>query len=275
MSALDLPAGDAWFWLGGSLLLAVLWTNLSWLFAPWAEPGRSPDDSESLAESIVVRLSNWRFAPLFFQALRLLYYVGLPFAALFWGYDAIISRFFGLQRLVLPTPSALEEGAPIDANWIDWGCDIGWAGALAIGTWGVLWVAGRVRRRAVAGGAGLDNRATGWDNLREAIFHETHWAFYRNVPTVVLGLYWGTWTGLLLVAFEALANPVWRKGIVTAERSAAYLLRATLAVVSTLLFLRTQNLWLAILLHWGVSSGLRGLYSGCSGPPSEGARMGP
>jgi len=57
---------------------------------------------------------------------------------------------------------------------------------------------------------------------------------------------------------------VWRKGILSVERSPALLQRAALAVVSGLLFLRTQNLWLAIPLHWGVTLGVRGLYLGRS-----------
>jgi membrane protease YdiL (CAAX protease family) len=113
---------------------------------------------------------------------------------------------------------------------------------------------------ADAGGPRLGSTASGWETLREALYHEVHWAFYRNAPIVALGLYWGTWAGLMLAAFEALANPAWRKGLGAPERAAALLLRAALAVISSLLFLRTQNLWLAILLHWGVTSVLRSLY---------------
>jgi hypothetical protein len=276
MPAFDLLPGEAWLWLGGSLLLAGLWTNLAWLCSPWVEAGRSPDDSESLAERIVVQLANWSFAPALFQGLRLLYYVGLPFAALFWGCDALVSRPFGLQRLALPIPGALAESVSINANWLDWAYDIGWAAALGLSSWALLLVAGCVRRRALAdtGGPRPGGRASGWETLREALYHEVHWAFYRNAPVVALGSYWGAWAGLTLAALEALANPAWRKGLGTPERSAALLLRAALAVVSTLLFLRTQNLWLAILLHWGVTSGLRSLYPAPSGVTPEGAETG-
>jgi hypothetical protein len=248
--------------LGGSLLLAGLWTNLAWLYSPWVQAGRSPDDADSLAERLVVQLANWRFSPLLYQGLRLLYYVGLPFAALFWGYDAVVSRFFGLQRLVLPTAGALEGSASINANWLDWAQDVAWAVALGLGSWAVLLAAGWVRRRALgdADSPRPGVRASAWETLREALYHEIHWAFYRSAPIVILGLYWGTWTGLLLAALEALVNPVWRKGLRRPDWAATLLLRAALAVVSSLLFLRTQNLWLAILLHWGVSTGLRTLY---------------
>jgi hypothetical protein len=272
MPALDLASGEAWLWLAASLLMAALWTNLAWLFSPWAEAGRLPHDSESLAERIVVQLANWHFARVLFQGLRLLYYVGLPFAALFWGYDAVISRFFGLQRLVLPTSGAPGQRASINANWLDWGHDIGWTAVLGLASWGVLLTAGWVRRRAVSDSDGPPpgSRASGGETLREALYHEIHWAFYRNAPIVTLGLYWGTWMGLTLAALEALANPVWRRGLRNPARAATLLLRAAMAVVSSLLFLRTQNLWLSVLLHWGVTSGLRGLYPAPSGIAPEG-----
>jgi membrane protease YdiL (CAAX protease family) len=103
-------------------------------------------------------------------------------------------------------------------------------------------------------------RAPGWETLREALYYEIHWAFYRNAPIVTLGVYWGAWVGVALAAIQAAANPAWRKGLSTPGTAAALLLRAALAVISSLCFLRTQNLWLAILLHWGVTAGLRTHY---------------
>ena len=262
MPDFDLASGEAWLWMAGSLLLAGLWTNLAWLFSPWVEAGRSPEDSESLAERIVIQLANWRFSPALFQGLRLLYYIALPFAALFWGFDAVISRFFGLQPLILPTLGSLQASTSVNANWLDWAHDIGWTAALGFSSWALLLLAGWVRRLALAktdrprpGG-----RASGWQFPREALYHETHWAFYRSAPIVTFGLYWGTWAGLTLVALEALLNPAWREGLRAPERATTLLLRAALTVISSLLFLHTQNLWLAILLHWGVTSGLRALY---------------
>jgi hypothetical protein len=273
MLAFDLALGEPWLWLAGSLLLATLWTNLAWLFSPWVEAGRSLDDSESLAERIVVQLANWRFASTLFQALRLLYHIGLPFVALFWGRDAVISRFLGLQRLALPTAAALAEGASANANWLDWANDAGWTAALGLGSWAMLLAAGWVRHQALAraGEPRLGSKATGWETLREALYHEIHWAFYRNAPIMAFGFYWGTWAGLTLVALEAVLNPAWRKGLSTPGGAASLVLRAALAVISSLLYLQAQNLWLAILLHWGVTSGLRTLYPAASSFTPEGA----
>jgi hypothetical protein len=91
--------------------------------------------------------------------------------------------------------------------------------------------------------------------LREAAYHEAHWAFYRNAPILAAGTYWGVWIGLALAALEAALNPAWRRGLADPQRAPAQLMRAALAVVSSVLFLLTENLWLALILDWGVSRG--------------------
>jgi hypothetical protein len=248
---------EAWLWLAGSVLLAAFWTNLVWLFSPWVEKERASDDFGSLAERIVVAVATWRFAPASFEGLRLLYYVGLPFAALFWGRDAVVSRLLGLQPFILPATG--ERSAMVSANWFDWLHDIGWALALGLGSFGVFLLARWTRRRALTDGE-VDERSAqepSWKTIREAAYHEIHWAFYRNAPIVTFGPYWGVWVGLLLVALEALANPTWRKGLSVPKRVSEQLLRAMLAVASSVLFLRTQNLWLSIVCHSMVSWGLQ------------------
>lgn len=246
---------EAWLWLGGSWLLAMLWSNLAWLFSPWVEAEASDDSSRSLAERIVFRVAHWRFAPSLFQGLRLLYHVGLPAAALFWGHDAVVSRFLGLQRLTLPPPWGTTGGASLSPNWADWMHDLGWAGILGLGSGGLLLLAAFTRRRALSK-ADSDVQGDGaprWKTAREAVYHEIHWAFYRNAPIVTFGSYWGTWTGLTLVALEAAVNPAWRESLREPGQAWFHLTRGALSVVSSLLFLSTQNLWLALLLHWGIS----------------------
>lgn len=248
---------DALLWLAGSLLLAVFWTNLAWLFSPWVEAERGSGEFGSLAERIVVAVATWRFAPAWFQGLRLLYYVGLPFAALFWGHDAVVGRLLGLQPFVLPENG--QRSATISANWFDWLQDFGWALGLGLGSLGLFLLVRWAHHRALISGEdeGWGGQTSSWETIREAAYREIHWAFYRNAPIVTLGLYWGIWVGLLLVALEALANPVWRRGLTVPERASKQLLRATLAVVSSVLFLRTQNLWLSMALHWVVSWGFQ------------------
>lgn len=241
---------EGWLWLGGSLLLAVLWANLVWLFR---EP-RGGTIGEAAS-----RLAAWRFSPWLLQSLRLLYYVGTPFAALLWGHDAVVGRLLGLQPLRLPIPGQESASAYTAANWADWARDAGWAMAVGIGTWGLLAMAWWTYRRAVATigetDPGIAVPGSGWLYLREASYHELHWAFYRNAPAVVLGKYWGAWIGLGLVGIEAALNPAWRKGLSDPRQAPCQLMRSSLAIASSVVFLLTENLWLALALHWGVSWG--------------------
>lgn len=233
----------AWLWLSGSLLLAVLWTNLAWFL-------RQP--RFSTASEFITPLTDWRFAPQLLEILRLLYYVGVPYGALLWGRDAVVEGLLGLG-------GEKANVAPA-AHWLDWARDVGWTAVLGIGAWAVLALGWWAYRRALAaadsevqvGGANV----SGWVLLREAAYHEVHWAFYRNAPILALGAYGGIWTGLALAALEAALNPAWRKGLTDPRTAPAQLMRGALAVVSSLLFLMTQNLWLALALHWGVSWGL-------------------
>jgi hypothetical protein len=241
--------GEGWLWLGGSLLLAILWANLAWYFRK-ARAG-------SIGE-FVTRLASWRFAPLLLQSLRLLYYIGLPAAAFLWRH-ATVERYLGIS-------SGLTD------VWLEWAREIGWTAALGVGAWTLLalgWWAYRRALHAAEEESSIDGAdASGWTLLREAAYHEIHWAFYRSVPIFILGQehltgneYWGVWIGLALVALEAALNPAWRKGLADPEKAPAQLVRGALAVISSVLFVLTQdgNLWLSMALHLGVSWALAAL----------------
>ena len=265
MLELSVGWGEGWLWLGGSLLVAILGANLAWFF-------RRP--RSGAIGDFVADLSARRFSPAFLQFLRLLYYIGIPFAALLWGRDAVVGRLLGLQRLDLPLAGAHESGAYLAVNWLDWAHDAGWAVTLGAGTWGLLALGWWAYRRATsAAGEGemvAGAGSSGWAFLREAAYHEVHWAFYRNAPVVALGTYWGAWIGLVLVASEAALNPAWRSGLVDPQRAPASLMRAGLAVFSSVLFLSTGNLWLALVSDWGISWGLAALARAFPGSLSRG-----
>jgi hypothetical protein len=249
----ELPTawGESWLWLGGSLLLAILWANLARFF-------RRPR-AGAIGE-LATRLAVWRVAPWLLQFLRLLYYVGAPFTALVWR-RAINERYVGLRL-------GTETIGPATEKWADWVHNLGWAAALGIGAWVLLAIGWWAYRRAlaIAGEKGVvaGTDVSGWVLLREAAYHEVHWAFYRNAPILTAnaywektaGEYWGVWAGLALVALEAVLNPAWRKGLADPQKAPAQLMRGALAVVSSVLFLKTENLWLALALHWGISWGL-------------------
>jgi len=228
---------DPWLWLGGSLLLAVVAAQASWWLwrlersHAWLEP-----------------LSSWPFLPVLIEVGRLLYYVGLPFAALIWGQDAVVGRLLGLQPLVFAAGQA--------PNWTDWARDAAWTGGLAVTAWAVLAIGWLTVRSAPGSAQPSSADLPGWKLLWEAVFHQAHWAFYRNAPLVALGPYGGVWAGLGLVALEAGLNP-WRwADLGDAERAPATFVQAGLAMLSAVLYLKTANLWLAVLAHWGVAWGL-------------------
>lgn len=263
MSILDAAPRDAWLWLAASLGLAIFWSHLVWVFLPWVKKEEDQSsEAASFEEKVVHRIATWHLAPALLQVARLLYYIGLPASALFWGRDALIGRLFGLQPLLLPLSPGTEHAALLSTNWVDWLHDFGWAAALGLVSGMLLLLAGLAHRRALP--TERDPHPTRhpafWETVREATYRETHWAFYRNAPIVAFGLYWGVWVGLALVALEALADPIWRGGLSDFGRVPPQLLRASLAMVSSLLFLQTQNLWLAIAVHSAVAWGLRDIY---------------
>ena len=241
---------DGWLWLGSSLLAAILWTNLTW-FLRRPHPG-------TIGE-FVSRLSLWPFSPRLLQLLRLLYYLGVPFAALAWGHDAVVGLVLGLKRLDLTIVDG-KVSAVVAANWENWAQDIGWAVTLGFGAWVLLALGWFAYQRALSTASERDATAgvncSGWVLLREAAYHEVHWAFYRNAPVLALGTYWGVWIGLALVAIEAALNPVLRKGLTDPQQAPAHLMRGALGVLSAVLFPVAQNLWLALIVHWGVSWGI-------------------
>jgi len=235
-----------WLWLGGSLLLAILWANLSQI------PQRSKRETPHAAEE--ARTDSGALPGWALEGLRLVYYVGLPYVALLSG--AVVEHHLWPRR-----GPAEVVGVARSAGWL---AGIGWAMAIGVGAWLCLAVAWWSHRRALAAVGEQANvpRVSGWTLLREAVYREVHWAFYRNAPIAVLGAYWGTWAGLGVVALEALLDPGWRGGLADPRRVLAQLMHVALAVVSGVLFLETGNLLFAVLVHWGVSWGLAALSRG-------------
>ena len=112
---------------------------------------------------------------------------------------------------------------------------------LALGWWGYR----RAAMNSVSQGQVAGANASVWVLFREAIYHEVHWAFYRNAPIVTLheyggDVYWGIWAGLTIVALEAILNPAWRRDLTDPQRAPARLVRVALAIVSGVLFFVTD-----------------------------------
>jgi hypothetical protein len=191
----------------------------------------------------------------------------VPFAALtLGGGDIVVGRWMGLQplmtfRSILGEPVSAAEIVVSRADWVQ---DLGWATGLGGATWVVMALGWRFAQNAASGPPKVEWEAPFRWSFLEAIFHEVHWAFYRNVPIVALalygdvpnGVYWGAWAGMALVVIEMALDPRWMTGLMAPEQAPRSFARAGLVVLSVVLFLKTQNLWLAILVHWAVTWGL-------------------
>ncbi len=224
---------ERWLWLAGSLGIAFIVSWAGWL-------ARRPRDPQW---SWWERWHHWRGRPWLSQSARLLYAIGIPAAALFWR-GALTERGLGLQPWLWS--DAASPGA-FQSNWESLMRDLGWALSIMAGT-GALLALGRRATRHSSGKA-LPLRRDFGIALREALYHQVHWAFYREPFVLVWGIGNGTWLGLLPVMLEAALNPARWAELRSSQRGGRDLLvRAALAVASILLYIRTQNLWLALLV---------------------------
>lgn len=170
--------------------------------------------------------------PWLVHPLRLLYAIGFPAVALFWR-GILTERGLGLKPLSFTPMSAA------------WPADIGWGVLVAAGVWLIFTLSEWQMRRA--GAPPLTCRHSLGVAVREAVYHQVHWAFYREPFVLLWGPALGTWAGLAPVTLEALINPARWNDLQSPARSRDLLVRVGLAVASALLYLQTQNLWVALL----------------------------
>ncbi len=215
--------------IGGSIVLYTLAANLAWL-------NRVPRAGR------YGRLVLWAKTAWLARALgelaRWVYYLALPYAALLFGYTTMRALgVWGMDWLAsVPTFALLSVGAALVMVWV--------------------W---RPYARAEHPHA-IDE--SGWNRAQhivEIIYQEAHWAFYRSGPILWLGdFYWGSIFGLVLTFIEGWSNPFVRVNVRDITRADAPLWSGGLAVVSTLVFLFTQNAWYCLVLHLALDVGLRG-----------------
>lgn len=169
--------------------------------------------------------------------IRWLYYLALPYATLMLGYNT--SRALGVWNLdwleTLPSAIGIAVGSAIVFLWV--------------------W---RPYARTEHPHA-LDSSRWNWArHIVELIYQQAHWAFYRSGPVLWLGNYYlGSLAGLGLAFVEGWTNPVVRASARDTTRADAPLWTGSLAVVSTILFIYTQNFWYCLALHLLLDLGLR------------------
>ncbi len=185
-----------------------------------------------------VKRETWNVAV---GAVRLLYYIAVPYAALLYGSADL--RSLGLLG-----------GDPF--------LSVGLGVIVGGGAWVLLVVAWRQRihgsgENPLAPEVVAVIRPWGWAGLlREATYQQVHWAFYRSWLILATGGYYGVFLGFLLAALE------WSAGVILAHRWSLpgewerALTLGGIAWVTAVLFLATGNLWLCLAVHVGLYWGL-------------------
>ncbi len=229
---------ERWLWLAISLILALFAITIRWI----------AERPESRFREAV---ATWERDPRIVwivHTLRLLYAVGLPtFVLLERG--ALTERGLGLVPLPLEWH---DDPVRAQALWLTWARDIGRTFTLMAAGWLTFRSAERTLRRTA--GTTFTVRHDLPAAFREAVYHQIHWAFYREPFVLLWGTARGAWLGLIPVTLEAALNPKRWEELRSPHDNRDLLMRISLAILSVLLYIQTQNLWLAIfadtLLSW-------------------------
>jgi len=231
------PWEERWVLLGGSVLLACLVAWMDWAIR---QMGGAP-------QRWYQAWRRWHGRPWIEQTARFLYTIGVPAAALLWR-GVLKESALGLQPFPWQSDAPLIAALP--GGWDNWLRDLLWMLALGAGMALLVAAAGRTLKRA--GAYRLTLKHDGAVALREAAFHEAHWAFYREPFILLWGTEIGAWAGAFLALLEAAVNPACWARLRDPAASRDLVLRLALGAASTLLFLLTQNFWLTVLLDAGL-----------------------
>jgi hypothetical protein len=217
-------------WVVFSIGLYALGVDVAWHYRR-PRPGRLGRWIETL--------KRWPHRHWLLEAVRFLYYIGIPYAALLRG--IILPRVMGLT----------------DPNWVK-GIGLGMAlggGAFLLMALICWWYARAIAALPLSAREQQEfaGFARGWILLREVVYLQTHWAFYRSATILLLDDYYvGTFLGFLLVTLEWSTNPVWRKELGLPRQSVNILMRWGMAFATAIIFLLIRNLWLLVPIHWGI-----------------------
>ena len=221
----ELAFAERWLWLAGSLCIATFAIAVRWILE------RPHTTTSAQTQPPLILTSPW-----IYQVLRILYAVGIPVLALLWR-GVLTPSGLGLQPFFWG--DATQENSA--TGWNDWVRDIGWTCAYTSGLWFLI-TAGDITGSRFSGRHHVLKHRPGYA-LREAVYHQAHWAFYREPFVLLWGSAVGAWIGLLPVAAEALVNPARWADAQSPDRGRDLLIRAGLAILSAILYIQTQNIW--------------------------------
>jgi hypothetical protein len=227
-------------WVAVSITLYVVSAQLAW---------RTRDLTDTFLGENIRWLDSWRFRHLAWQLIRFLYYVVIPYGLL------VSSRLLSSRAL------GLVGGQPHGLmGWSvgEWLRGVGWS--LACGLAGVILVGGTwwaLARRLDDGSVFyLHHRPPPFDLLWDAVFLQVHWAFYRAAAGAWLldaDPFWGVLLGLVLLGLEAFGDPSLHFDRQWPSLASGWVRLGAVAWLTALSFFLTRNLWLAFVLHWGLT----------------------
>lgn len=230
--ALSDLTSSLWLWILGSVLIYALATNALWLLRDrWRSPYRNG----------LVEVG------------RFLFYLAIPYLALGGWPQPPYRGLLSLEDMGLV---GLGGRWPITRWFEAAGIGLGWGLAVLLILFLAWWNANRhgddLRLRFAA--------RPWWLTAIDVLYLEVQWAFYRGALTVTLdNVYAGVFLGAGLTYLQWSLSPFWRQGWRLESRAAALWLRASLALVITVLFFLTRNLWICLVSHWLLELSLRTL----------------
>lgn len=213
----------------GSILLHIVGANLAWRVRVVPE--------SNLAER-ARKLSASNFVRVLFGILRFVYYVGMPYVAVIFGWVDV--RTLGL-------------------GYLDWADGLRWIIVIALASWSLLMFVWVPYLRATSDvPLQFDSQSFSWARrVVEVIYMQAHWAFYRAASILALAnflnddlaVYWGTSAGIALICIEAWADPRVRCQLARVGKGESALWSAGQAIINMAGFVLTRNVWLLALLH--------------------------
>lgn len=209
-----------------SCALYILAANVAWYIAH--APNSAADRLRSLAAARGVRA--------LYELVRLAFYLGIPFAALYFGW--IDLRSIGLEQL-------------------DWAEGTRWAIVILLAAWLLLMLIWLPYLRATLDVfASPETQHSFPRRLVELIYMQAHWAFYRAAAIVLItgalpdSLYWGAAVGLAVTCLEAFLNPRLRALLVHIGEADRVVWSMGQAFINALAFLVSRNLYLLALIQF-------------------------
>ncbi len=224
-------------------LLPIIWTLASMVVAVLVTLIFSPARADRFRSTLAGRLIE--------HICRLIYFIGLPYAALLThSISAVDLGFMG--------NTGSNDAAIFGWTSADWlrGLSTG----VTLGLIVLIPIGLAARQMARAGSPlGVDVRSAG-SIVIDSVYSEVHWAFYRSAPLILFGSAYGAaLIGVLLVSLELVVSIV-RSGLgAQPEDRQSWIGQALLLAMSATTFILTRNVWLAIALHMVIEVALKAM----------------